>query len=275
MAKKVAETTQEIQASEFRNVKLPTFWKEEPRLWFTMLEREFAAYNIKADAVKSSVVVRNLDQATMKIILDVIEAPPEKSTYEDIKQALIERMAKSEEANLRKLISGIELGNRKPLELLREMKQLAGKSVTESATRTMWIQRLPTRTQEILALLEETPMEKIAKIANKSREWSEPPQMAAISDATQPRKEATPSAQNGDLAAITKRLARIETQLARRHRSPQRYEHARRWYRQRSNSKSQERKNGFCYYHNRFKGNSNRCRPPCTWTAPDKRTPEN
>ena len=28
---------QEVQAHEFRNVKLPAFWKDEPRLWFTML----------------------------------------------------------------------------------------------------------------------------------------------------------------------------------------------------------------------------------------------
>ncbi|XP_029054495.1 uncharacterized protein LOC114881795 [Osmia bicornis bicornis] len=111
----------EVQASEFRSVKLPTFWKDEPRLWFIMLEREFSALNVKAEAVKCSAVIRNLDQETMKIVLDIIEAPPEKSTYQNIKQALIERLAKSDEANLRRLLSELELGDRKPSELLREM----------------------------------------------------------------------------------------------------------------------------------------------------------
>ena len=58
-------------------------------------EREFAAYTVKSDAVKSAAVVRSLDQATMKIVVDVIEAPEDKSIYDDIKQVLIDRLARS------------------------------------------------------------------------------------------------------------------------------------------------------------------------------------
>ncbi|XP_078051950.1 uncharacterized protein LOC144478100, partial [Augochlora pura] len=155
-----AEKRMEIQASEFRAVKLPPFWREEPRLWFTVLEREFAAYNVKADAVKRSAVTRSLDPETLKVVLDVVEAPPEKSTYDHIKQALIERLAKSDEAQLKQLFSGVELGHRKPSELLREMVRLAGANVTENALKTLWMQRLPARVQDILSVVDDAGVDR-------------------------------------------------------------------------------------------------------------------
>ncbi|XP_076547109.1 uncharacterized protein LOC143305848 [Osmia lignaria lignaria] len=247
------DTRQDVEAPEFRNVKLPAFWKDEPRLWFTMLEREFAAYNVRADAVKSSAVVRNLDPATMKIILDVIEAPEEKSTYVHIKQALIDRLAKSDEANLRKLLTDIELGNKKPSELLREMSQLAGKNVGESALRTLWIQRLPTRVQEVLAIVDDADLDRLAKLADKISERSGVAEVAAISDSNhgtrESRKDTMPGRQDGDLAAIAQRSG--------------------------SRSKEASRDNGYCYFHGRFGEESWRCRKPCSWNSPDKRRPEN
>jgi len=68
------EDKQELNVSEFRNAKLPTFWKDEPKLWFTMLEREFAAYGVRNDAVKCAAVIRHLDSATTKTVADIIEA---------------------------------------------------------------------------------------------------------------------------------------------------------------------------------------------------------
>ncbi|XP_046144406.1 uncharacterized protein LOC123988424 [Osmia bicornis bicornis] len=272
------DTRQEVEAHEFRNVKLPAFWKDEPRLWFKMLEREFTAYNVKADAVKSSAVVRNLDPATMKIILDVIEAPEEKSTYVHIKQALIERLAKSDEANLRKLLTDLELGNKKSSELLREMSQLTGKNVGESVFWTLWIQRLPTRVQEVLAIVVDADLDRLAKLADKISERSGVAEVAAISDSNhgtrESRKDTMPGRQHGDLAAIAQRLEHLEARLTGRYRSGS--GSRRRFYRRRSGSRSKEvsRDNGYCYVHGRFGEESWRCRKPCSCTGPDKRRPE-
>ncbi|XP_029053711.1 uncharacterized protein LOC114881177 [Osmia bicornis bicornis] len=273
------DTRQEVVAHEFSNVKLPAFWKDELRLWFTMLEREFAAYNIKADTVKSSAVVRNLDPATMKIILDVIEAPEEKSTYVHIKQALIERLAKSDEANLRKLLTDIELGNKKPSEFLREMSQLAAKNVRENALRTLWIQRLPTMVQEVLAIVDDSDLDRLAKLADKISERSGVAEVVAISDSNhstrESRKDTMPGRQDGDLAAIAQRLERLEARLTGRYRSGS--DSRRRFYRRRSGSRSKEasRDNGYCYFHGRFGEESWRCRKPCSWTSLNKRRPKN
>ncbi|KAK2578405.1 hypothetical protein KPH14_012737 [Odynerus spinipes] len=120
----------EVQASEFRSVKLAPFWKNEPKLWFIMLEREFAAYGVRSDAVKCSAVVRHLDTATMKVVADVISASAGSGSYNEIKEALITRLAASEETQLRQLLTGLELQDKKPSDLLREMRLLAGNSVS-------------------------------------------------------------------------------------------------------------------------------------------------
>ncbi|XP_017878645.1 uncharacterized protein LOC108624098 [Ceratina calcarata] len=196
----------EIQAHEFRNVKLPAFWREEPRLWFILLEREFAAYTIRKDAVKSSAVLRDLDVESMKLILDVLESPTEESSYENIKKALIERLEKSEEAKLCQLLTGVELGSKKPSELLREMTRLAGASVSEKALRTLWIQRLPNRIQEILAIIDDAPMDRLAKMADKTMERAGTAEMIAIAGSS---KETTVNSVSQRTSTVPKRKERI------------------------------------------------------------------
>ncbi|XP_076622896.1 uncharacterized protein LOC143342662 [Colletes latitarsis] len=103
---------------------------DDPKLWFAILEKEFAAYGVKSNAVKCTSVLRHLDNSTIRVIADIISAPDCDDSYNRAKEALINRLASSEETQLRQLFSGIELNGRKPSELLREMQLLAG---TEAA----------------------------------------------------------------------------------------------------------------------------------------------
>jgi len=54
--------------------------------------------------------------------LEIVENPPEKDKYSHLKNLLINRFTDSEEKRLRQLLAGIELNDRKPSELLREIK---------------------------------------------------------------------------------------------------------------------------------------------------------
>ncbi|XP_076383719.1 uncharacterized protein LOC143260968 [Megalopta genalis] len=200
----------EIAASEFRNAKLPNFWREEPKLWFAMLEREFAAYTVKADAVKCAAVIRHLDTASMKVVADVIAAPPSDDSYIQIKEALISRLAASEETQLRQLLSGIDLQNKRPSELLREMTLLAGKNVSDSVLCTLWLQRLPSRVQEVLSVVEGVSTEKLALLADKTIERSSQYELAAV--APHVKEEARPRdpGPSSEIAELTKRIAQLE-----------------------------------------------------------------
>lgn len=134
-------------AAEFRSVRLPTFWKNRPRLWFIHLESEFNAYRVRSDDARYNAIVRHLDEEVMIAVADILEAPPATGKYDSLKKHLIKRFIDSQEKQLRTLLRGIELGDKKPSQLLREMKTLAGAEATEGLLRTLWLQRLPARIQ--------------------------------------------------------------------------------------------------------------------------------
>jgi hypothetical protein len=107
------ERSPAVQAHEFRNVKLPTFWQKRPKLWFVQLESEFVIYRIRSGEIKYSSVVRHLDEHTMLAVADILETPPSANRYQQLKEALIARFTDSEEKRLRQLIAGVELGDKK------------------------------------------------------------------------------------------------------------------------------------------------------------------
>src|SRR5580765_4829632 len=71
----------EINCNKFRLVKLPIFWRKQPKLWFAQLGSEFLVYRIRSDDIKYSSVIRHLDEQALVAISEIIENPPEKDKY--------------------------------------------------------------------------------------------------------------------------------------------------------------------------------------------------
>jgi hypothetical protein len=80
-----------------------------------------------------------------------------------VKKTLISCNSDSREQQIRKFLNELELGDRKPSELLREMKTLAGDHVDEPMLQTLWLHRLPLN----VPASDGVPLEKMANIADK------------------------------------------------------------------------------------------------------------
>ncbi|CAK9798607.1 hypothetical protein ANTPLA_LOCUS1695 [Anthophora plagiata] len=277
-----SEQMAEVNASDFRSVKLPTFWKDDPKLWFAMLEKEFSAYGVRSDAVKCASVLRHLDSSTVRVVADIISGPECDDSYHRIKEALINRLASSEETQLRQLFSGIELNGRKPTELLREMQLLAGSKVSVSVLQTLWLQRLPTRTQEILVVMDDTPLDKLAILADKTMERSFHAETAVIAECEANTHPGTSTCEKeSEIAALTRKMEQLESLVRNSWSRRSRSHSCNRYYRGRSNSRKRGGDHGhrtahdLCYYHKRFKERSFKCVQPCNWTGQDAREQEN
>ena len=248
----------EIQANEFRNVKLTTFWRNRPKLWFVSLESEFTAYRVRSDDIKFSAVVRHLDEQTMLAVADVLEQPPSTGKYDKLKAVLIERFSDSLEKQLRTLLDGMDLGDKAPSVLLREMRTLAGANVTDNMLRTLWLQRLPTRIQELLTVLDDVSLDKLAACADKAHErGSGAGNTIAVVNNTQLDPLQTLQTQ---VQELTKAVAAIGRSRGRPHNRRARSQ-------SRGRSASGNR-SGICYYHRRYKEKAWKCLQPCTSEHP-------
>ena len=97
--------------------------------------------------------------------------------YEKLKHQLIARIADSEHQKLRQLLTAEELGDRKPSQLLRKMLLLLGdkaKMIDSSLLRELFLQRLPTNMQMILASADSMTLDKLAETADRIMDVATP-----------------------------------------------------------------------------------------------------
>ncbi|CAG9577517.1 unnamed protein product [Danaus chrysippus] len=71
--------------------------------------------------------------------------PPAVDKYQAVKTRLLAAYEKSDVKNFQKLISGLELGDQKPSQLLRKMRELSSGMVTDEGLRIEWLNQLPTQ----------------------------------------------------------------------------------------------------------------------------------
>ena len=105
-------------------IKLPTFWTNEPNVWFTQAEAQFHIKKVTEDSTKYYYVVSALDQNTAARIIDVLQNPPENGKYDNLKSKLTETFSLTRRDRASKLLHLSGLGDRKPSELMDEMLSL-------------------------------------------------------------------------------------------------------------------------------------------------------
>lgn len=243
--------------------KLAPFWLDRPAGWFAHVEAQFALARITADETKYNYVVSHIDSRLSRDVEDLVTNPPPKGQrYEWIKEQMIKRFSASEAQRVRQLISGEELGDRKPTQFLRHLRSLSGKCLPdERILRELWLQRLPRNVQEILTAQSELPLDKVAEIADKILEVS--PLSASVS-AVQNTPTVTPSeltAITTQIASLAKQVAALTNQARSKSRSPSRH-------RSRTGSRpSSDNSRKLCWYHRRWSDAAQKCVQPCDWSS--------
>jgi len=168
---------------------------------------------------------------------------------------LINRFTDSEEKRLRQLLTGIELNDKKPSDLLHEIKQLSGDTISDNILHSIWLQRLSLRFQATLAVVEDVPLHKLAdKILNRDNGLLSSCQSVveiAKSDTT------TPS-----LTDLERRISALEVKRSRNKSRPNFYR--RKNFRSKSREKSVSSNSNICYYHKRFGSKTIKYTIPCS-----------
>ncbi|VDP63207.1 unnamed protein product [Schistosoma curassoni] len=107
-------------------LRLPTYGVNNPKIWFAQVKALFLARGIRSQATKYAHVVGALPIEIATEVGDLIGNVPETDPYDKIKATVIHRTSQSDEEHLQQLLTACEFGDKKPSQLLRYMRQLAG-----------------------------------------------------------------------------------------------------------------------------------------------------
>ncbi|KZC04993.1 PREDICTED: uncharacterized protein LOC107193384 [Dufourea novaeangliae] len=243
-------------------IRVPVFWPQKVALWFRQLEAQFTIGRITKDETKFGYVVAQLDGKYAEEVEDVICNPPEFDKYKAIKTELIKRLTDSGTTRIRKLLETEEIGDRTPTQFWRHLKELAGSSVNDEFLTEVWKDRLPVKTQLVLAATSDKDGVKLAEIADRIHEIPvERGRIAVVSHVS-------------EMELLREELKQMRIQLdavannsrRQRWRSPAPSQFRRRFSsnsRQRDKSVSRE----LCWYHHKYAERAAKCIPPCNWSG--------
>lgn len=270
-----------------KNIKIPQFWQQDPKLWFAQVEAQFHKYNVRSDSAKYFTVIGALDCSVLQQVSDLLDNPPLNNRYATIKSRLVTAYSESNEKQLRKLLTELELGDQRPTQLLRYMRSLAAEKMSEDVLKTLWLQRMPTNVQMVLSASEGVELSKMAAIADKilevnvgnfashSMSINAIASSAACASASPPTNQtiSTTNAMQGSTPATSPELAVLHQQIASLTKMVEELrtdqQRSRNFMRSRSRSHSRARSsnNGECFYHRRFGSKARKCTPPCTYNS--------
>ncbi|GBL82873.1 hypothetical protein AVEN_106390-1 [Araneus ventricosus] len=214
------------------------------------MESQFTLAGVTSEITKFHHIVVALQPKELEVVGDIMLNPPADELYDALRKKMCSQYADWEEQRLRDLIFGMHLGDRKPSRLLLEMRSKAENKISEELLKSLFLQRLPTHVQQILAISNDK-LHRLAEMADGI--------MAAATDTVAIRAVTSEEANlQTTLMEISSRLSRLEASSRSRSR-----ESGRR-FRPRSASK-EVRNPAHCWYHQRFKQRAQQCRPPCSF----------
>ncbi|XP_058803955.1 uncharacterized protein LOC131671502 [Phymastichus coffea] len=260
-------------------VRTPPFLKHSPEAWFIQLESVFACHQISSDLQRYHAAVAGLDSETVQDLLDVLQNAPASGKYANLKDQVIHRYGDSATQRLHKLFSGLTMEDRTPSQLLRRMRGLAGNSVSDDAIKVHWLDLLPIGTSKMLRLLRTATLDELAQTADELVETApevcsvqRPLPELSIPATTFPSQDNAVAAELAALRAAISQLvvttSRILERLTARGGRSRARSSGHSTSRAASSSGAAIASNpSWCYYHQRFQGAAERCRPPCTYPA--------
>ncbi|KYN50169.1 hypothetical protein ALC62_01041, partial [Cyphomyrmex costatus] len=189
-------------------------------------------------------------------VSDIVLNPPSTDKYTALKNRLVNSFADTTERKLIKLLNEVNLGDCRPSQLLRRMRDFAQKkkknSVTEEVLKSLWLQRLLQQIQAILAGTKYN-LEELSQLADRVTDVL-PIGNNSVTTFTPTQATSTDS----QISALQDRIEKLETRLSR----SKSHTPSDRRRRSRSRSKS---KNRLCWYHRHFGQNVTKCTQPCGW----------
>jgi hypothetical protein len=152
-------------------VNLPPFWSDNAAAWFALAESRFRMKRMYDEWDRYDCVVSSLSKDSLRLIMDLITAPPDDEPYLAIKGRLLSTHQLTDYQRIEQLLAMDSLGSRRPSELLAHMLELC--PVGEERSKFFafhYLHRLP---QELRIMLGDDDHQDVQVLAAKAdRLWA-------------------------------------------------------------------------------------------------------
>lgn len=250
-----------------KSVHLPHFQSKDVEFWFLQVEALFRTGGVTDDQSMFDYVIASLDLAAASDIRDILKDPPETNKYATLKKALIDRLAVSEAARIKRTLSNEPMGDRTPSQHLRHLQQVAGSNFSDSVLTSIWMAALPADVKLIVAGDADTlALDKLAAMADR------------IMDVAGSRRSGTsvhavssdPAPSSSEISALTKQINALTQEFRKHLPRSDKPDGPSKAKQPRSKSPAPVRNqpeatDGVCWYHRRFKEKATKCTAPCSW----------
>lgn len=261
------ENDNEVLQAVFSRV--PMFCRGNIEGYFIQFEAWFKLNKITADNSKFTNAVAYFDPSLLCEVHEAVVNPPAEGKFENLKKAILARFADSENQRVNKLLSGIQLGDKRPSQLLNELKKLGG-SISEEILRNLFINRLPIQARAIVSAAKGTLVE-VAAVADVVVESLSTHAIYQVDSAPKPLMPIQ-STEMVQISMLQQQIAALSKSFAdfSMNQGKQRDFHGRSRSKSRNRSLSKNQRdsneNTTCWYHCNYGLAAKRCRPPCNFS---------
>lgn len=251
------------------SVKIPHFWTDKPEIWFYQIEAQFAINGISNENTKFNYIVSQMEPKYIDTIWDIVTDTAE-NKYSLAKERLLSVFKESETKRIKRLFTGIEIGDVKPSQLLQKMKSLATTDISDKLLKTLWMEKLPHHIKHILVVSDES-IDKLAMMADKIFDLHSQTELYE----THSTEVKNSSASKNEISQLFEKISSLEQRIEELHfhrqpngRGRSKDKNNRLLNRGRSNSRKRYNPDGkLCYFHFTFGSRCfpEKCKPPCAW----------
>lgn len=197
-----------FETSRLSSSYIPALDKEDPEIFFTLLEIGFDDCNIQSEEKKWRCLVKHLPRDIVILVRDQILYQPPVQPYHVLKRRILEVLQEPKSIRLNKLLDEETLGDRKPSFLLARIRERASSfNLDSSFIAELWMRKLPHQTRMCLETASNLDIDALARLADNVTALQPSPGLSiqAVSDPCS--TEETPSHD------LHKRITELEDQL--------------------------------------------------------------
>lgn len=229
------------------NLKIPDFWENDAVLWLANVEAQFVAHGITDNSKKYAYLISKLNKPSlMRCVIDIVAGPEAEQTYENLRARIVSRFGDDKDTLWNKMMS-VELGDRKPSQLLSELRTYAALlGMNNDTVKLQFMRRLPPQMSQILTLVS-SDLNTLADQADKMFVHNNNDYSKSVSQVN------NQDDLKSQIDALTAAIRNLKIGSPSKKKPPQ-----------------PDSSSGLCWYHATYGDRARRCRSPCL-----KKNPKN